>query len=88
MDHENNDKPPEQPAELPTIKIIWNPETQSVSVSFPTKEFKNWDFVCAVVEMAKVQCEDQRKQVLLANMQRQMMEQQKSQAIAQKLFGR
>ena len=55
------------------IKIVFDPETQGVSVQFKPEYFKSWDFVLAVLTMAKEQAELQRNMVRMQAMQQQQM---------------
>lgn len=60
-------------AEPPTIRLIWNAEQQSVDIGFNAAEFKNWDFIIAVLDMAKRNAEEQVRQNRLALMQQQAL---------------
>ena len=43
----------ETPATPPTLSITWNADEQTVGLKFQPSEFRNWQFVLAVLEMAK-----------------------------------
>lgn len=53
----NEEKKIEAATQFPTIEVAWNAAEQSVGVRFDSKEFRNWEFVLAVLEMAKQQVE-------------------------------
>ena len=43
------------------ITITWKPEEQTVGLNFDPKEFKTWDFLIAVMDIAKRHCEAQAR---------------------------
>ena len=66
-------------AELPTIKLTWDPANQSVGLKFDPKEFKSWDFILALLEQAKLGADVQRQMHIGRVMQQQAFEHQKAQ---------
>lgn len=71
--------------QFPTIKVAWNEETHQVGVAFDTREFKTWDFVISVLEMAKRQAETQARIVQMNALQAQAQEQAQIQALRKNL---
>ena len=53
-----------------TIKVLWDAETQSVGLQFEQAEFRNWDFVVGVLNMAMDQAKAMRAMCQAANMQK------------------
>ncbi len=60
---------------LPTIKVSLDAATQTVALDFDTKQFKTWDYLIAVLDMAKAHAEMNRRMAQNAAMQ-QMAQQQ------------
>lgn len=55
--------------EVPAILIGWDQETQQVALKFDSVHFQTWDFVLAVLDMARRQAEDKKKESLFNTMQ-------------------
>ncbi len=70
---------------LPKIEVRWDAATQNVQLDFDTKQFKSWDFLVAVLDMAKAQAEFNRRmaQQMAAQqaMQQQVMAAQEQEAV-------
>lgn len=65
----------------PTIIIEWDADRQQAVVSFDSTQFKTWEFVLAVIEMAKLHAETNRRVAEVMNIQRQAAENARVQAI-------
>lgn len=66
---------------VPAILIGWDQETQTVGVQFDSQQFKTFDFLIAVLDMAKGWAQDAKRQKIMATMIEQ--EQRAKQAKAQ-----
>ena len=62
---ESND----QKKKLPTLEITWDASTYDICLNFKEEDFKNWEFVIAILEMAKIRADQTRKQTMLLGMQ-------------------
>ena len=62
--------------ELPHVKLVWDSAKQAVDLEFNPAEFQNWDFVMAILDMAKQKVEYAKKMT-----QAQAMQQAQNQAI-------
>ena len=60
---------------LPTLEITWDNSKQLIGFAFDPQEFKTWDFVIALLDMAKGQAEQRRRETQLAVMQQAVQEQ-------------
>ena len=47
----------QQQKRLPTIHVGWDADAQQVTLQFVPDEFKQWEFLIAVLEMAKMKAE-------------------------------
>ncbi len=75
----NGDKPTPQVA---GIHIDFDVNTQTVTLTFDQTQFRTWDFVLAVLDMAKRQAEMMRQHALMnAAMQQQAQAQQAGQIL-------
>jgi len=86
MDQQNGEQ--QKIAQLPVIAVLWDEKSQVVHLQFDGGEngaFKRWEFVLAVLDMARRKAEDGLKMTQLANLQKQVAEQQQAQAIAAQL---
>lgn len=57
-----------------TINVIWDPEKQAIGLKFNTGDFKTWQFVMAVLQMAIENAKeksDQAKMIAAVNHQAQ-----------------
>lgn len=72
---------------LPAIRVDWDQVKHLPTVSFDRRDFRSWDFVIAVLEMAVQACKDQRQMAQVEGFRRQMQEQAQAQAIANRLQG-
>lgn len=72
-------------AEGHEIRIVFDPEKQATSIQFKAEEFKTWDFVLAVLGMAKDAAELQRNVLRMNAMQQQAVEQARAQQLAMQL---
>ncbi len=57
--------------EIHQLVVRYEPENQSVTLQFNTFHFKSWDFVLAVLEMARLHAEKCLKAQLIQTMQKQ-----------------
>lgn len=60
------------------LKIILDPDKQTVGIKFDNSEFKTWDFILATLEMARIAAEFQKQQAM-------MMQAMQQQAAAQQM---
>lgn len=60
------------------LKILFDPKSQSVGISFDKDEFKTWDFILGVIEMGKRAAEFSKQQAM-------MMQAMQQQAAAQQM---
>ena len=81
-DRPNGQKAAGDPAFKNLIAIQWDPDTQEVMLDFKPAEFKTWDFVLAVLEMAKTYAEQRRKEAVMVAMQKAAMQAQANREIA------
>jgi hypothetical protein len=51
------------------IKLIWDDESQGVAVQFNAAEFKTWDFVLGILEMARMKAEFAKRMTEMQNIQ-------------------
>lgn len=65
----------------PTLIIEWDAEKQQAQVSFDSQQFKTWEFVLAVIEMAKLQSETNRRVAEVMSIQKQAAESARVRAI-------
>lgn len=56
---------------LPAIDVIWDSDKQTVLLGFDRDQFKTWEFVVAVLDMAKSFAETQRRLATLRSAQEQ-----------------
>lgn len=71
---------------LPTVKVIWDPESQSVTFAFEPQEFKNWEQVAMVLGMAHLKAEFELKRRLGAAFQQQAVQAQQDHLLRQKIL--
>ncbi len=55
--------------QYPTIQVVFNPQTQQVSLSFNPAEFKDWIFVRGILHAAQVKAEEAQNMAQIAAMQ-------------------
>jgi len=84
--NENGAAAPMRGEDFPAIKVIWNPQTQSVGLEFPTTEFRTWEFIKAVLGMALAKADDIQRARAAAQMMQAQVEQQRTQALHQKIL--
>ncbi len=77
--------PDQNGTELPTITIAWNQEVQAVGLKFDTKEFKTWDFIIAVLDMARQSAEMQKRVGQMQNLQQAGQQVMQAEAIKRSL---
>lgn len=68
---------------VPALAVGWNPEEQSAFLKFDPKEFKNWGFVKALLQMALWQAEQMEKEAILRDMQERARDAQMKQRLMQ-----
>ena len=72
---------------LPCIVLAWDQDAQSVRVQMDPAQFKTWEFVLAVLEMAKSWATFQQRNGQAVAMQQAMAEQARLQDIQKTLRG-
>lgn len=80
-----NPPDPDKGPDYAKIIVSWDPVAQRVGVQFKNNEFKTWDFVLAVLDMATKSVEANARAANLIAMQQAAMEQQRDAALAQRL---
>ena len=96
---DQNGNEPEQPtepaaadsgsaAELPSITVVWDATSQAVTLQFDVKQFRNWRFVEAILEMGVKEAEAQGQMMMSAAMRHQAQQQAQAAALASQLRGR
>ncbi len=70
---------------LPTIMVSWDASNQTAMLNFDQGEFKTWDFVVAVLDMAKSQAEAMKRTAQVHAMQQQAQQAMQDQAIKRTL---
>ncbi len=68
--------------------LTWNTETQLVEVEFDNEQFKTFDFVIAVLEMARAAVDQSRRVALAAEMRQQAQAQQQHAMLLDQVTGR
>ena len=73
--------------EQPIKKLVleWNPERQDVGLSFDPAEFKSWEFIIAILEMAKQKAGGIQKVMQMQHMQQQAQAQAHANALKRNL---
>ena len=79
--HENG-KPPE----LPTLHVVYDPLKQAVGIQFEATDFKTWDFVLAILDMAKMKAQTQQKMAQVAMLQQAAAMQQQDAEVTRKIL--
>ncbi len=59
-----------EPKQLPTLAIGWDEATQNVHLGFNADQFRTWEFVIAVLEMAKMKAQEAQRMSALARLQK------------------
>lgn len=70
---------------VPYVVILWNQQTQQVGLQFNSDDFRTWDFLIAVLDMAKRKAEDHRRVQQLQAMQQQQVEAMQIEAVKRNL---
>lgn len=70
----------------PTITVTWDPETQSVDLSFDDKQFRTWNFVEAILRLGHDLAAHRHKVALTQQMQAQMLAQQQESAVRRSII--
>ncbi len=87
MNHQHGQE--QQASELPktpSITIGWDAEAQGVTLHFKSNEFKTWDFVLALLDMAKQKAETLKRVAQMNALQQQAAQAHHDQVIANKIF--
>lgn len=58
---------------LPAVSIGWDAEKQGIQFAFNTGEFKTWNFIIALLEMAKLKAESEQRFQDTAQRQAQLL---------------
>ena len=76
---------------LPTIEVMFDPDSQAIGLRFDNTQFKTWDFVAAVLEGAKLQAIESGRMARAMAMQQQAMREQaalqQGSQLAEKIHG-
>lgn len=67
------------------LGISWDEKTQTTQLLFDSKEYKTWNFILAVLAMARQDAEHNLKLQQMANLQKAAAQQQQDQIIAQQV---
>lgn len=67
---------------LPTIHVGWNAEAQDIAMTFDSDEFKTWNFLVKVLEMALDRAKEQQEFHKARNLAGMMAQQQEAQRLA------
>lgn len=59
----------------PTLHIAWDEKTQTVALGFNPEEFRSWDFIIALFEMAKAGAQQQKAAQVVMQMQAEAQQQ-------------
>ena len=62
--------------EVFTLQVNFDTETQTVGLGFNPQEYKTWEFVLAILEMARHKAEDAKRLAFMSAMQAQAQEEQ------------
>lgn len=81
----NGQQAPGDPALKNILKVHWDPQAQAATLEFDPTVFRSWEFVEAVLAMAGKFAEQRKREAYMAALQRQAMEAQTNQVIAQKV---
>ena len=57
--------------ELLTMAVLYDPDTQSIGLRFDNAQFRNWEFVIGVLDMAKQKAEHMKRMAEIAMIQQQ-----------------
>lgn len=76
----------EEKENLPTLSVGWNAEAQGVALHFDPKQFRSWEFVVGVLQMALAKAEQAQRLQHAQQMQRAVMEQAQNQALRQQIL--
>ncbi len=76
----------EQKKDEPKITITFDPETQGIGIGFDSKDFKTWDFVVAILGIAKDQAEHNRDVARMQAMQQKAMAEHQSRVITRDIM--
>lgn len=69
------------------INIVFDPDKQSVSIKFKTEDFKTWDYILGILEMAKIQAQFQKQQAMMIAAMNQQAQAQHASKIISNLRG-
>ena len=67
------------------IRVKFNMEKQGAELEFSTEEFKNWEWVVAVLEMGRKKAEEMARISIAQNIQRQQQAAYESEALRRNL---
>lgn len=70
------------PKALPTIEIAWDQDIQDIKLVFDHEQFKTFDFMLGLLEMARIRLDAQRQLSFAQAMQAKAMQQQAQQQAA------
>lgn len=68
------------------LTVLYNPDTQSVEVQFEAAQFRTWEFILGVLEMAKLTATAKRQMSQMVAMQQQAAEAQMANAVKRSLI--
>ena len=70
---------------LPTIEIVWDADGQRAHLNFKVSDFRTWEFVIAVLDMAKRTAEQQYRMATLSAAQQAGADQAANEMIRRQL---
>lgn len=70
---------------LPAIHVSWDALSQSVDVQLNPQEFKTYEFVLALLDMAKERVQSLRKMAQINQMQQQAVQAAQAQQLAHRI---
>lgn len=75
-----------EPKKLPAIVVMFDADSQQVGLQFRQEDFKNWEFVCAILEMAKSKAEDLKRIAMAQQLQAQQAARMQEQNLLTRLM--
>lgn len=71
--------------QVPVLGVAWDAETQTVQFVFDNQQFRKWEFVIGLLEMAKKEAEHRLAMWRLQQMQQAQLNAQQEEAIRKTL---
>jgi hypothetical protein len=70
------------------LTVKFDSERQAAEVYFDPNEFRSWDFIIGVLEMAKLYANTMRANSIMVQQQQAMQQAMRDQAIAKQILGK